>query len=68
LPKVSSNKRVLTSFDTYSPIVKISSIRILLALSSIHNTFIYQMNVKIAFLNGGLEEEIYMDQPEAFIT
>jgi len=48
-------------FDTYSPIVRISSIKILLALASIHNLFIHQMDVKTAFLNGDLEEEIYMD-------
>ena len=55
-------------FDTYSPVAKISSIRILLALASIHNMFIHQMDVKTAFLNGDLEEEIYMDQPERFIA
>ena len=55
-------------FDTYSPVARISSIRILLALASIHNMFIHQMDVKTAFLNGDLEEEIYMDQPEGFIA
>ena len=48
-------------FDTYSPIVRISSIRILLPLALIHNMFIHQMDVKTAFLNDDLEEEIYMD-------
>jgi len=42
-------------FDTCSPVARISSIRILLALASIHNTFIHQMDVKTAFLNGDLE-------------
>jgi len=41
-------------FDTYSPVVKISSIKIILALASIHNLFIHQMDVKTAFLNGDL--------------
>ena len=55
-------------FDTYSHVASISSIKIFLALASIHNMFIHQMNVKSDFLNGDSEEEIYMDQPEWFIT
>ena len=43
---------------------RISSIRVLIALASIHNLVIHHMDVKTAFLNGELEEEIYMDQPE----
>ena len=68
LPRVSPNKRVFDFFDTYSPVAMISSIRILLALASIHNMSIHQMDIKTAFLNGDLEEEIYMDQPEGFIA
>ena len=55
-------------FDTYSPITRITSIRVLIALASIHNLIVHQMDVKTAFLNGELEEEIYMDQPEGFIV
>ena len=43
---------------------RISSTRILIALASIHNLCIHQMDVKTAFLNGDLDEEIYMVQPE----
>ena len=43
---------------------RISSIRVLIALASIHKLIIHQMDVKTAFLNGDLEEEIYMKQPE----
>ena len=52
----------------FALVTRISSIRILIALASIHKLFIYQMDVKTAFLNGDLEEEIYMLQPEGCIT
>jgi len=55
-------------FDTYSPVIRISSIRILLTLATIHNMFIHQISVKTAFLNGDFEEEIYMGQPKGFIA
>ncbi|GKA35247.1 zinc finger, CCHC-type containing protein [Tanacetum coccineum] len=54
-------------FDTYAPVARIGSIRVLIAMSSIHNLIIHQMDVKITFLNGELEEEVYMNQPQSFI-
>lgn len=54
-------------FDTYSPVTRVTTIRVLLAISSIHNLLVHQMDVKTAFLNGELEEEIYMHQPEGFV-
>lgn len=42
------------SFNTYSPVTKISTIRTLLALASSHNLIVHQMDVKTAFLNGDL--------------
>ncbi|KAL6345172.1 hypothetical protein AAG906_013656 [Vitis piasezkii] len=51
-------------FDTYAPVARTTSIRILFALASIHNLFVHQMDVKTAFLNGELNEEVYMEQPE----
>jgi hypothetical protein len=42
------------------------SIRCILALAAIEDMEIHQMEVKIAFLNGDLEEEIYMEQPKEF--
>ncbi|GJV91013.1 zinc finger, CCHC-type containing protein [Tanacetum coccineum] len=44
-------------FDTYAPMACISIIRLLIAMTSIHNLIIHQMKVKTAFLNGELEEE-----------
>ncbi|KAE8670806.1 hypothetical protein F3Y22_tig00112079pilonHSYRG00011 [Hibiscus syriacus] len=56
----------LDYFDTYSPVTKISTIRALFALASIHKLQVHQMDVKTAFLNGDLDEEIYMEQPLGF--
>ena len=47
---------------------RITSIRMLITIAALHNLEIHQMDVKTAFLNGDLNEEIYMDQPEGFIS
>ena len=60
-------KEGIDYFDTYAPVARITSIRILFALASIHKLFVHQMDVKTAFLNGDLNEEVYMEQPEGFI-
>ena len=54
-------------FDTYAPDGRTSTIRLLIALATIHNLVIHQMDVKTTFLNCDLEEEVYMKQPEGFI-
>ena len=59
-------KEGLNYFDTYSPVTRITSIRMLIAIAAIFNFEIHQMDVKTAFLNGELDEEIYMEQPEGF--
>ena len=46
----------------------IASSRVLITLASIHNLVIHQMDVKIAFLNGDLEVEIYMEQLEGRVV
>nr|GEU50326.1 hypothetical protein [Tanacetum cinerariifolium] len=60
-------KLAIDYFDTYALVARISTIRLLFATTSIHNLIIHQMDVKKAFLNGELEEEAYMDQPQGFI-
>jgi hypothetical protein len=47
-------------FDTYSPIARLTTIRVLLSLAASHGILVHQMDVKTIFLNGELEEEIYM--------
>ncbi|GJV46943.1 zinc finger, CCHC-type containing protein [Tanacetum coccineum] len=54
-------------FNTYAPIARITTIRLFLALAAIHNLVIHQMDVKTVFLNGDLEEKVYMKQPEGFV-
>ena len=53
--------------ETFSPVAMLKSIRILLAIAAFHDYEIWQMDVKTAFLNGKLSEEVYMTQPEGFI-
>jgi hypothetical protein len=53
--------------ETFSPVADIRAIRILLAIAAFYDFEIWQMDVKTAFLNGYLDEEVYMDQPEGFI-
>ncbi|GKB58046.1 retrovirus-related pol polyprotein from transposon TNT 1-94 [Tanacetum coccineum] len=57
----------LDYFDTYLPVTRITSIRMILAIAALRNLEVHQMDVKTIFLNGDLEEEIYMNQPEGFI-
>ena len=55
-------------FDTYSPVARLTIIRVLLSLAASYGLIVHQMDVKIAFLNRELEDEIYMDQPDRFIA
>ncbi|GJT25196.1 zinc finger, CCHC-type containing protein [Tanacetum coccineum] len=60
-------KSGINYFDTYALLARTSTIRLLIAMASIHNLIIHQMDVKTAFLNGELDEEVYMNQPQGFI-
>ena len=53
--------------ETFAPVAMLRSIRIILAIAAFHDYEIWQMDVKTAFLNGILEEEVYMVQPEGFV-
>ena len=53
--------------ETFSPVAMLKSVQIMLAIAALYNYEIWQMDVKIAFLNGYLKEELYMMQPEGFV-
>jgi hypothetical protein len=51
--------------ETFAPVARLESIRILLAYAAHHSFRLYQMDVKSAFLNGPIKEEVYVEQPLA---
>ncbi|GJR84634.1 retrovirus-related pol polyprotein from transposon TNT 1-94 [Tanacetum coccineum] len=53
--------------ESFASVARIEAIRIFVANSVNKNMTIYQMDIKIAFLNGELKEEVYVSQPEAFV-
>ena len=48
-------------FDTYSPVMRINSIRMVFTIVVLRNLKIHQIDVKTTFLNGKLDEKIYME-------
>ena len=54
--------------ETFSPVAKISSIRILISLVANLGWPLFQLDIKNAFLNGNLKEEVYMEQPPRFVA
>jgi hypothetical protein len=53
--------------EVFAPVARYNSIRTLLAVANVCNWDIHQKNVKTAFLQGELEEEIYLKQPHCFV-
>nr|GEW49279.1 retrotransposon protein, putative, Ty1-copia subclass [Tanacetum cinerariifolium] len=53
--------------ETFSPVTNIRAIRILISIAAFYDYEIWQMDVKTALLNGYLDEDIYMVQPEGFV-
>jgi len=55
-------------FNTYSLMLRITSIQILIVITTINKLEIHQMDIKITFLNGNLNEEVHMEQPNGAVV
>ncbi|GJT33338.1 retrovirus-related pol polyprotein from transposon TNT 1-94 [Tanacetum coccineum] len=53
--------------ESFAPVARLEAIRIFLAFAAHMNIVVYQMDVKTAFLNGNLWEEVYVSQPDGFV-
>ena len=63
-----SQRKGIDYVEIFSPIVKLTSIKILLSIFASENLHLEQMDVKTAFLHGDLDKEIYMQQPEEIVV
>ena len=63
-----SQKHGVNNDETFAPVVRSQSVRTLLSLASNYNLKLNQMDVSAAFLNGEVEEEIYLSQPPVFVV
>lgn len=58
-----------TDYDkTFCPVVRLESVRTLIALSVQYGLQLHQVDVATAFINGDLKEEVYIKQPEGFVS
>jgi hypothetical protein len=63
-----SQKEGIDYEETFSPVVRYTSIRAILAIVAVMKWKVHQMDVKTTFLNGVVEEEVYVEQPQGFET
>ena len=66
--KVFAKRKELIILTHILTVTRMSSIRMLIAIAAMRNLEVHQMDVKTAFLNGDLNEEIYIKQPEGFVV
>ena len=63
-----SQKQGLDYDETFSPVIRFESVRSLVAVATQKQLKLHQMDITAAFLNGHLEEEVFMKQPEGFVV
>ena len=54
--------------DTFSPVAKMTYVRLFISLAATHNWDLHQLDIKNVFLHGDLQEEVHMEQPPRFIA
>ena len=67
-PRVILKRKVSISLILIHRVARLTTIQVLLSLVASYGLIVHQMDVKTAFLNGELEVEIYMDQPDRFVA
>ena len=66
LPRGFAKKEGINFEETFAPVARLEAIRIFLAFAAPKGFKVFQMDVKSAFLNGFIEEEVYVKQPPGF--
>ena len=54
--------------DTFSPVAKLTSVRLFISMAAIFDWHLHQLDIKNAFLHGDLQKEVYIEQPPGFIA
>lgn len=63
-----NQKEGVDYFDTFNPVIKPTAIRLVLSIAITQNWSLRQVDINNAFLNGDLEETVYMEKPQGFIA